>query len=417
LFNDDDIAYFAPTELNETNDDLLTEFCDPDTHFYNEVSDYTKNNSKYHTSDSFNNLIASSSLEMSLISMNIRSAPKNLDDFLYFLKTLQHEFCFVGLVETWFSDNNIDLYPIDGYKHEYIHRKDRRGGGASLFVKNDIDYIVRNDLTEMTTSRECIFIEVNKRVFQTDNNVVIGVLYRIPNTDIKSFNDYIDKLYVNINREKKILYLMGDTNINLLNTDSHNGTSEFVDINFSHLVLPLINRPTRITDTSSTLIDNIFTNNVTTEKFTGILLTGITDHLPVFMIEKQFKLQRNKCPSFIFKRIYNEINNENYMEMIRNTDFTSVLNSDEAQSAFTKFHTLISYCYNKSFPLTRLKVNYKNRKPWLTEGLKKCIKRKNNLYAKQLKYKNTENVERYRKYRNKLNHLLRIEEKNIYPHY
>jgi hypothetical protein len=59
----------------------------------------------------------------------------------------------------------------------------------------------------------------------------------------------------------------------------------------------------------------------------------------------------------------------------------------------------------------KINIRYKNRKPWLSDGLKKSIKIKNNLYVKQLKNGGIEHKERYKQYRNKLNHLLRMAEK------
>ena len=53
---------------------------------------------------------------------------------------------------------------------------------------------------------------------------------------------------------------MGDDNINLLNSDKHILTSDFVELMPFCLFLSLINRPTRMTATSDTLIDNIFVN-------------------------------------------------------------------------------------------------------------------------------------------------------------
>ena len=48
---------------------------------------------------------------------------------------------------------------------------------------------------------------------------------------------------------------MGD--FNLLNSDSHSATSEFLDNMISLMLLPIISRPTRVTSSSATLIDNI----------------------------------------------------------------------------------------------------------------------------------------------------------------
>ena len=45
---------------------------------------------------------------------------------------------------------------------------------------------------------------------------------------------------------------------------------------------PLVSLPTRITDTTATLIDNIFTNNVDCQIASGLVMADISDHLPVY---------------------------------------------------------------------------------------------------------------------------------------
>ena len=48
--------------------------------------------------------------------------------------------------------------------------------------------------------------------------------------------------------------------------------------------LPMITKPTRITAHSATLIDNIFTNNTTVSSKSGLIISDISDHLPIFSI-------------------------------------------------------------------------------------------------------------------------------------
>ena len=120
-----------------------------------------------------------------------------------------------------------------------------------------------------------------------DHNVVIGVIYRPPDTNINSFIGHVSEILSKIKSDKKLLYIMGDFNINLLNTDKHNATQEFVDNLFSYTLLPAITKPTRVTSHSATLIDNIFCNDIITNNnvLTGILYTDITDHFPIFYID------------------------------------------------------------------------------------------------------------------------------------
>ena len=77
---------------------------------------------------------------------------------------------------------------------------------------------------------------------------------------------------------------MGDFNIDLLNYENHTARNEFVNMMFSYHSQPSILQPTRITDTSSTIID-IYLNNATESNIcSGNILSLISDHLPQFAI-------------------------------------------------------------------------------------------------------------------------------------
>ena len=90
--------------------------------------------------------------------------------------------------------------------------------------------------------------------------------------------------------ENKLVFLMGDYNIDLLNSEKYDLTNEFVDVLYCNEFLPLISRPTRITSKSATLIDNIFINNHEDLNcsLNGILMADISDHFPVFHISRSF---------------------------------------------------------------------------------------------------------------------------------
>ena len=102
----------------------------------------------------------------------------------------------------------------------------------------------------------------------------MGTVYRPPNQNLDSFMYEFNKILSTISKDNKQCYFMGDFNL----------AQEFVDSSFSHMFLPLITRPTRITSHTAILIDNIFTNSFTNLQNIqrGIILNEISDHLPVF---------------------------------------------------------------------------------------------------------------------------------------
>ena len=64
--------------------------------------------------------------------------------------------------------------------------------------------------------------------------------------------------------------------------DSHVPTNDFIDLMYSNGFYPLISKLTRITSHSATLIDKIFSNDLDNHKFSGILWSDISDHLPIY---------------------------------------------------------------------------------------------------------------------------------------
>ena len=84
----------------------------------------------------------------------------------------------------------------------------------------------------------------------------------MPDASVDIFNERITDILNVIDREKKIIYLIGDLNIDLFKCESHKPTSTALDILYSHNVFPLITKPTRVTENTATLIDHILTNNL-----------------------------------------------------------------------------------------------------------------------------------------------------------
>ena len=64
--------------------------------------------------------------------------------------------------------------------------------------------------------------------------------------------------------------------------------------------------------------------------------------------------------------------------------------------------------------MIRVKIQYRNRLPWLSDGLKASIKHKNKLYLLSLKHPTLYSKSKYKQYRNKLHSLLKTEEKPFY---
>ena len=188
------------------------------------------------------------------------------------------------------------------------------------------------------------------------------------------------------------LELLGDTNIDLLKFNIHNDTSCYIDILLNQGMLPLITLPTRIKNRSATLIDHIMTNAQDDIYDTGILLSDISDHLPVFYI-KHCK-QVTTPPQYIKSRKVNDSTIPKFQRLISETSWDNIINENRPEYAYQRFFDTLNDLADQAFPeqiqklsLTRLPIQ-----PWITPGILISRKTKQKLTSLKIRKPSTENI-------------------------
>ena len=147
---------------------------------------------------------------------------------------LEYEFSFIGISETWLNDKNFDLYDFNGYVTIKGCRKERRWGGVSLYIRDEISFATRNDLWYFDSEMESIFIELDKDIFRTNSNIVIGLIYRMPDSSVDVFNERISDILNTVWKEHKIFHCIGDLNIDFFKYDVHKPTSANLDTIYAY---------------------------------------------------------------------------------------------------------------------------------------------------------------------------------------
>ena len=379
---------------------------DPEIHFYQNFNV----DREYYSEEKFN---ANVKMEgFSVIHFNSRSLHSNFAKIKDYLNQLQQRFTVIAISETWLRDSKELLDGLEGYEMFWQNRIDKRGGGVALFVMSSLKCKVIGDMTTVIDNlMECVTIEI---IVERSKNILISCIYRTPGTCIDQFNKKIYELYER--HHDKVILVCGDFNIDLMKFNDHTKTTDFVNLMFSLSFYPLIVKPSRITKDSLTLIDNIFINVFDGKRKSGLLLTDVSDHLPVFtVIEMNNKLNlqtkrqvnnlvRMKSPEAI-KALKADLSNHDWQEVF-------VENTNEAYDAFLDtFLTL----YDRHCPLREYRQNTKKReKLWLTKGLIKACKKKNRLYREFIKHRTKEKEDKYKKYKNRLTWIMRLQQKNYY---
>ena len=184
-----------------------------------------------------------------------------------------------------------------------------------------------------------------------------------------------------VSSENKEVFLMGDFNINLLNYESNRETADFLNNMHSNSIVLYITLPTHITPRSKTLFDNIFFNEINEAAISGNLIPDISDHHAQYLITP--KILGNDPNKVTLRRSYKNFNNELFKNDLLKTDLESLL---------------------------RTNLNDVN-KPLITNGIANSIRKKNNLYNKLCRAKDSETKEElhklYKAYKNHVTNLSR----------
>ena len=197
--------------------------------------------------------------------------------------------------------------------------------------------------------------------------------------------------------ENKYVYIFGDFNVNSMSSVIGNAnTQEFKDIFSSNYCLPLTSKPTRVTNSCASLIDNIYSNvPINTGKCnSGILEVSISDHYAIFTLDNSTHPKANA--SNVTKRSFCNKNIENFKRSLTNQSWDFVYESEDLQAAFSRFQGVIDVHFNTNFKLHTFTRTSINRHPWMTEALRTQIRLKNSKYKEYVKSNNVDIVESYK---------------------
>ena len=351
----------------------------------------------------------------SLLHLNCRSLYLKEDDVRLLLEEIQPSV--LAVTETWLNDSQVDSMIFPGYKFVHKSRKTGPGGGVGLIIKNEIpvtDHPQLSDLNLRHDSYEGLFINIP---LNKGRNFIVGVIYRPPGKPLLEFNNEFDQLLHIVNKPGKDVMIAGDFNIDLLKHSDHSMTGNYYDMISSHHFLPTVLRPTRITPTSFSLIENILTNIGSLSTHSAIIVVDISDHLPVLAW-----LDINPTPDLkrfrVTKRLISHDKINSFYNLLMNIDFSPISKLCDEQDpcgAYAAFIRKYSDAYNSAFPLIERDGNKKHNpvNPWMTSGLFVSCKKKNNLYKKYLKNPNERNKNQFIKYRNKFK-LIKLKAKKDY---
>lgn len=345
---------------------------------------------------------------INILSVNISSIPSHLESFLdQCIASLDVSFHVLGFCETRLNNDICELYNIDGF-NAHFRNKSTSGGGLALYINKAFTCLPLHDITLQLPHIEALFLNVLR-----PHKFIIGIIYRPPNSNIHDFKEALAHILDSVSRKKMHCYIMGDFNINLL--DNTDYVRDFSNQFFSHTFFPVINKPTRVTKISATIIDHFWTNNMHNYNFSGIIYTSISDHFPVFSSFSLPKPKSQNPGTKISKRIFSDERTESFVGELSEYNWRiSIPAGSGVDEHFSTYMDQFLQLYNKHFPIKEVIIKDKhNNKPYITQGIRKSIKERNRLqklYAKwPISYSNA-----FKNYRNSLTLIIRKAKQTYY---
>ena len=335
--------------------------------------------------------------------INIQGLNNKMDQVRFMLSSEENRIQIFGLSETKLQNFHPDnIYEINGYQKPF--RRDRQknqGGGILLYVENGVACKHRPDLEHKQL--ECIWLEVKHK---KSKPFLVGHIYRPPDSGI-DWNEAFEDCIENVLKEEKEIYLLGDVNRDLLNRQIKTSWSEYME---PFGLDQLVSEATRVTSTSKTLIDHIYSNcpeNVTSIDVPKI---GLSDHFPIFFTRKMHVQPKKGKHYTISYRSFKDFDETKFSNDLTDVPWDIIRIFDDTNDILNAWSDLFLEVVDANVPIKQHRVKRKNQPEWITSDLMDAMKTRD-------RHKSLGNENEYKHWRNKVTTMIRQSKQEKYQTY
>ena len=237
-----------------------------------------------------NSLVSNDTEDLTILNLNIRGMFSKLGKLCYLIDHVSKNEPpdVITLCETWLSKHT-PHFKVPGYKLYRNDRKDKKGGGVGILVRQGLMSHEIEGSSLNIAGTETIAIELNSG----SGSVGVICMYRPPNTNPTQFCKTFNQVVKRTRKSCKDIIIGLDHNLDFLKSHTHKPMNEFIETVLDLNLVPTTTRPTGITKSTATLIDNIIVDHRHCEQLESyVVIDDISDHLPCVVVLKE--IFRNK---------------------------------------------------------------------------------------------------------------------------
>ncbi|ESN97872.1 hypothetical protein HELRODRAFT_177514 [Helobdella robusta] len=222
----------------------------------------SNNDSNYYTVEEFSKNILELQKHIgcdfiSILHLNARSLFHKLLNPEILLKQFDFIFKIIVISESWLNDETADLIKLNNYNFVYKNRRNRRGGGVGMFIKDDVKYVVNESNIFDDDNADTLCVEFELHQASLHNMIKIIAIYRPPSYKYESFLEKIESILNSLNPLDKI-FIVGDFNINLMDKTS----KDFQNFSDPYPIYTVVENTGFVTTDALTLKRNINKRNI-----------------------------------------------------------------------------------------------------------------------------------------------------------
>ena len=231
--------------------------------------------------------------------------------------------------------------------------------------------------------------------------ILVGTIYRPPKQN--DFLEHFEELLLNIRTDQET-YILGDFNICCLQKKSSANKSYFNVLrlfNFNQL----IEEPTRVTTSSSSLIDHILCN--TKEKVCqyGTIPVGLSDHFLTFCTRKTVRGSINKHKTTKIRSLKN-YTKDDFLHRLKNANWESCFYATNVENAWSAFSDIFMSILNSIAPVKEVRLKQRTE-PWVDSELLDLMRSRDRFLYQFKKHGNSEDYRLFCSYRNQVQRYIR----------
>lgn len=330
--------------------------------------------------------VANGKRTFNLLSQNIRSVNCNMSNLTTLLQRSKVLWDVLVLSECWLPTAKC-IPSLKNYNYASTTLHKTQNEGVIMYVNKNLNV---NFEEPTLTDANCLVLKLNAET------CIIGI-YRPPNQgNTTGFINSLDQLLSKLNSYKNI-FLCGDINIDITSGSSDRRSFEYLNILASHAMLAGHNIPTH----GRTCLDHVMIKT----KLKPICLifnSSITDHQSVGLT-----CSLDSKLNYSSKATYS-INFENLDITMQNINLQSIIECGDVNQATNMLTTCVTTAVKENSRIICTPRRQRISKPWISKGLLRCMKNRDNLFKKLKRDPDNETLKlTYKRYRNFCSSLLK----------